>query len=162
MIYIDDGKHLYRSATLADATIISPDMRVADVMEVWQASAVRPYYALAMSIAVSDEAVTFCREGRPVGCFGVKRESMWEATATLWLLATPEFSKMRHAFARYHRQFLLRYLERYDILSNYIYHENVASLRLVKMMGARFEEPKPHGAFNAPFIRFEIRRSDHV
>lgn len=162
MIYLDDGRHVYRTATLNDAAQIAPLMRKADAEEVWQASAVRPYYALAMSIAVSDEAVTFCRDGNPVGCFGVKRESMWDPGATLWLLATDEFAKMRHAFARYHKRFLLPYLDRYDILSNYIYRENIASLRLVKMMGARFEEPKPHGAFDAPFIRFEIRRSDHV
>ena len=92
--------------------------------------------------------------------FGVAPMSVLGHNGSAWLLATPELAKVARVFVVESRLYVRRMLEVFPVVMNFVDQRNAVSLRWLRWLGARFDEPRAYGALGLPFVPFQMRCGD--
>ncbi|MGO9410038.1 MAG: hypothetical protein ACLQCB_04720 [Spirochaetia bacterium] len=139
---------------------LAEHMAEADRDEVTAAVGMGPYPALEDSLERSVVAWTGMVDfDRPVCMFGVSPIDILGGVGSPWLLGTGELPRHAKTFMRLNKEYLLRMLELFPHLENWVDARHVVAIRWLKWLGFRFdEEPVPYGPFKLPFFRFHIER----
>jgi len=147
--------------TLEHAQYISQHLRKSDEREIYYQSLATPEYALERSLAYSEKCYTCLVDGVPAFMFGVSCASLLANTGIVWMLSTPSIYKI--SFGREElelmKDYVLRMLDGYTKIENYVYVGNKVSIRWLEFLGFEMDEPQPYGAFQKPFRHFEMRVS---
>lgn len=123
-------------ANISHLLPIAADMRAADRKEVWFSHRNTPYEALSRSLAASEEAWTAVINGRPALMWGVARRGcVFSIKGIPWLLATDDIKKCQVEFLKQSRMWVERMMENFAVLENYVYEENLLSIRWLKWCG---------------------------
>lgn len=144
----------YRSSQKEDAVVLAPKMRKQDALEVWHSHNMSPLEALEFSLIHSIEANTIiANDGEVIGMFGVGQES--KLVGIPWLLASDRLKEVAREFLPESEKWIRKVNDQYDLLYNYVYSGNTASIRWLKWLGFTFVREMPnHGHNPATFIEF--------
>jgi hypothetical protein len=148
---------IVRRSVKEDVRFLSDSLKESDVREVWASHHHTPEQALKECLLRSLLALTV-QNGKPIAMFGIYTENLLGEEASIWLLSTPDLEKIQIRFLRNCKKFVIMMLDYYPRLSNYVDCRNVKTIQWLKFLGAELYEPKPYGADNMPFMRFEFRR----
>lgn len=151
-----------KTTYLTDATpghvmAMANHLRPADLAEVYAVALISGRDALALSYDRSAEALTLVHRRQPVAMFGVSRQTLLLG-GTIWMLATRDFEQIRFPFARYCRQVIGVWLDRYGYLENYVDARNTLSLHWLRWCGFTIEQAAPLGALGLPFHHFYMAK----
>lgn len=156
MLYEKHGIAI-REAVLDDAEALKDSLRDQDVAEV-MASGSTPEEALRHSIEKSSMAYAIEYNGVVVGAFGIVPDTLIGASAIVWLLGTPELSRIKKSFVRLGDAMIAGFLLRYPILHNIVDARYKQAIRWLKHCGAVFAE-KPVDIGGNWFYHFSIGRT---
>lgn len=156
MICYAKGPLMIRTAVESDLPRIAENLRESDAAEVYYSHRHTPSEALAYSFGISDPCLTLVYKGRPIAIFGLAPTGA--KTASAWLLGTREIPSVWPSFLRLSRAVIDRFLDLYPVLFNYVDAGNYASQRWLQWLGAKFDDPEPHGPLGCRFRRFVIER----
>ena len=143
-------------AKLEHVDFVAKNIRAEDAAEVKAVSYLSPGEALEMSFFVSDPCHTILYKDEPVGCFGVA--PMGEGKGSPWLLATDRIKDMPMYFIRSSKQYIENMLKEYKFLENWVALDNTISIKWLKWVGFKIEEPEVYGLNGELFCRFWLRR----
>lgn len=153
----DDGKIKVRKSVKDDAYRVAARMRKSDVDEIWASNHVDPLDALLRGL---DHSI-YCRtieNGKPIAMFGICPKDILGNSATVWLLATDDLSKINLKFLRHSKEFVNAMLDYYNHLDNYVDIRNQKSIEWLKFLGAKFDEPAPYGVEGRMFQHFSFTK----
>lgn len=156
-IYYSQGNFVVRRSIMADIETIAPNMREADVNEIWASHHGTPRMALHNGIMHSLIPMTIELDGEAVGMFGICPQALLGNQAVLWLLGTPKIEHIKVRFIKNSRKFIDMFLTFYPFLSNFVHVENKRSIAWLKWLGASFDEPIKYGIEQEYFMRFYFR-----
>lgn len=151
----------YQPATLDHAKYIADRVRADDKNELWASHLMSPYKAMRSGIRHSDIAVTGMDGDEPVVMYGVHRPCLITPHGVPWMVGTERLNEkeVSVAFLRRCREPLVDFLEKFDILENYVDARNKRAIRWLRFMGFNIaEKPEPYGELKLPFHRFTMRR----
>ncbi len=149
-------------ATPYHADHIAEHMRSIDQQEIWLASKSTPSRAMHRCLD-SDVKLTCLVDEMPAFMFGVNRMTLLGNKGAVWMLGTEDMYKIKYGKLelKLMREYARQLAEPYDVIENYVHVENEISIKWLRFMGFKFDEPQPYGFSKAPFMRFEMRNS-HV
>lgn len=136
----------HQPATLEDhSAILSMNLCAADVAELRAATGLTPREALAASLDLCEEPWVVLLGGRIVAVYGVSHGGTFGVP---WFLSTGEVSAFSKTFLKGSREVILRFHEKYDVLSNTVDSRHEVAIRWLKWLGftilptpLRFHDP---------------------
>lgn len=137
---------------------LAETMRKADRDEIWASSRLRPYEALRLGVAMSEEPLTGLLNGKVVCIFGISKPSVISDKASPWLLASDLLPRVAITFLRLNKVYMDEVKKRYKFLENYVDCRNVEAIKWLKWLGFKMSMPHPYGPDELLFSRFELRR----
>jgi len=158
--YNQDGIRV-RSSTKADVAYLKDHLRESDKQEIWASHNKTPEESLKIGLQKSIFCCTV-ENSNPIAMFGIVPENILGQEASVWMLATDDLKKIKRRFARNSKVFVHMMLEYYSYLYNFVDDRNKESIKWLKYLGAKFEEPRPYGKEGKPFRFFSFRREDYV
>lgn len=141
-------------AELWHAEHIAANIREPDRAEIWAASYQTPLRALSQAIEQSDYSAVGTIDGEPVLMWGVLCESFIGRLGVPWMIGTKMLDNNAFVFLRRCRAPLMKVLNNYDRLENYVDVRNTKSISWLRWMGFKIEESQPYGSLGMPFHRF--------
>ena len=146
----------FSEVTEEDIQFVADNMRQADKDEVLASNNYTPRECLDESIKISYFAYTVNFNAAPVMIFGLVKRSALSDTGIPWALGTDGVFTGKREFLK--RSVVLRdmMLEECDILTNYVHCDNKQSIRWLKWLGFKFDNPAPYGVNNELFMRFHL------
>jgi hypothetical protein len=148
-------------ATLEHAQRMAPNLRAADIEEVWASAQLEADQALYRGVSCSSHAWTGLVDGEPVCIFGVVPVSFMSGIGVPWMLGTDLVEEHATAFLRRNRRYVKQMTQAYNHLVNYVDDRNVKAIAWLEWLGFTMSEPQQFGALGLPFRRFEMR-TEHV
>lgn len=149
------------TATLDHAAYIAERVREDDRNELWASHFMTPYKAMRTGLRHSDDAFTGRDGEEPVLMFGVHQPCLITPHGVPWMVATDRLDSpdVSIAFLRRCREPLVAFLEKFDILENYVDARNKRAIRWLMFMGFNVNEiAEPYGELKLPFHKFTMRR----
>jgi hypothetical protein len=148
---------LIRNSLPSDVAAMKNNLRTGDVQEV-MSFGISPERALWQSYRKSMIRKTVLIDGQPAAMFGMAGVTMGE-TGVPFLLTTPLVEKVSPLrFARIFQEEVLKMLEVFPRLVNYVDSSYDKATRLLDIVGFTLSEPEPYGVQGVKFQRFEMRR----
>ena len=149
-----------RPAVAADAALLAPKLRAADLRELAAASKETPLSLLEHGIASSNPCYAIVdTHDAPIALFGASPDTRRANAGLVWLLASDELVKYSLVFLRHGRTWLDRLHERYELLWNYVDARNEEHIRWLQWCGFTFlRRVEEHGVERRPFYQFARRR----
>ncbi len=141
-------------ATLSDALELAAKMREADKEEVWASHHVTPTQSLLFAVSTAHVALSVRCDGVLTMIFGVSRRN--GPGACPWMLSSEELDAYAVTFYRMTKDNIQAQLNAYGYLENYVDVRNTRSIRWLKWLGFKFDEPAPYGMDGKPFMRFSM------
>ena len=144
-------------ATHEHAVDLAPRLRADDRHEVWASGGRTPVEALLASLKASDPDMCWAAtcDGKCEIMWGVARDT--DHIGFVWLLGSDWIYTIKRRFWRESIRYVSRMHTRYMLLTNYVHHDNAASIRWLEIMGF---EPRDRveefGVGKEPFIRYEL------
>jgi hypothetical protein len=148
-------------ATLEHALRMAPNLRQADLDEVWASAQLEGDQALLRGFSCSSHAWTGTVDGEPACMFGVVPASIMSGIGVPWMLGTDLVERHATAFLRRNKPYVKQMTAAYNYLVNYVDDRNVKAIAWLKWLGFTMREPQQYGALGMPFRRFEMR-TEHV
>lgn len=141
------------SLAMADllSQILAGSMRKEDREEL-EAQGRMPYGGLYESMTTSIEAYYAVHENMPLAAFGT---SLCPEGCSIWMLGTTMCERHKKALVACMQDYIKDSLKKYKVLTNYISKDNTKALRVIKKMGAAFEEEVETGG--KTFVRFTLK-----
>lgn len=137
-------------------------MRAADIAEL-DACGTTPHKALARGAIVSDECVTVVgSEGEILVIYGVAPGCRLTGMGRPWLLGTDAALNYKREFLTMPKTVIPAMLTHYDRLENYVHVENRISVRWLKLLGFKMDDPVENRITGEKFMRFSLKREDYV
>lgn len=134
-------------------------LREMDAKEAWAMAQMDGRQALLHSFYRSERAWAVLSDGNPVGVFGVNSVSNQPDKGCPWFLASDGINEVWGSLLRQARDYVFGpMMENYEMLCNYVWVENKASVRWLKWVGFTLEEPVPVGINQELFHLFWARR----
>ncbi len=133
---------------------IAERMRAIDRLEVKAASGSSPLTALTDGISRSTRSWTVMINDTPEAMMGVVDLGY---TGIPWLLATDRLNSISKSLLMNSRKYVNYMLEVNNLLQNYVYAENIASIQWLKWLGFEVLPPEPYGIQREPFSLFRLR-----
>lgn len=144
-------------ATPSHAIAMAPNVRAIEMREVMDSVGLNVEAALLSELDRSESAWSWIVDGEVACMFGIMRgHSLMDFAAYPWFLSTPLVEKHRMAFARACRHLLPELLRRHARLAGMVDARHEMSVRWLKWLGAKLDDPQPWGIAGAPFHHFEI------
>ena len=140
-------------------SFIAEFMRPADVAEVMASHGVTPMQALTEGVKVSTWVSTVIADGVPVAIVGlVKGSTVISGVGRPWMLGTTDLFRIGKSLTKYSKLGLADMLEKCSLLENYVHADNKVSIRWLKVLGFKFDEPTPCGLNGEYFHRFWLEK----
>jgi hypothetical protein len=134
-------------------------MREADRVEVRASHGHSPVEALLRGVEVSDMVETVVDEdGTPFAILGVAPRCRLTGNGAPWLLGTDDVVKNRRAMVQDAGPVLDRMMNLYPSLENYVHCDNRISVRWLKSIGFKFDEPVVIPYSGEKFMRFHMKK----
>lgn len=149
-------QHLIERATEAHADAIWQNLRPMDFYEVTAVTPEPVQLALRRAVRESSESWAWLVDGKPVALFGVAPLSIVSRSGSPWLVATPALRQHRRFFLEHSRWYLEHMQKEYALLWNMVSINNHESIRWLKWLGFRMNDPERTGRYNQMFMRFAI------
>lgn len=121
-----------------------------------QAHGVSPLEMVTESLEQSVEACTITKDGTPIAMFGITKDNLMDNKATFWILSTEDIHRISGSLLRHSREFIDRWLDQYEEISNYIHAKNSKALRWAKFLGATLTPAKGYGVNGEDFVKFSF------
>lgn len=135
---------------------VANNMRYADKIECQLASGLSPLQALQKGVNESQYSSVVIINNKPCAIAGLTVVNVLLGVGVPWMLATHDAVKNRRVFINNSRQGVQDMLEICPNLFNYVHVENKVSIRWLKWMGFKFDEPVAIGHNGAMFHKFYI------
>lgn len=156
------GKIEVVPAELFHAEQMAPNMRKADVDEIWASNRDTPLEALVRGVKASSKCWSVIYDDQVALMGGVAPGTILDRTGIPWALGTPLVEEFQFTFLRHSKEYVIEAASGYDTLVNYVDQRNTISIRWLKWLGFSIEQASPMGVFQIPFHRFEMRMVDNV
>ena len=92
--------------------------------------------------------------------FGVAPRDILGGVGSPWLLGTGDVERHAITFLRLNRQYVLRMLDIFPHLVNFVDARHTVAIRWLKWLGFKFAPgPVPYGMRGMPFYRFEMKKN---
>jgi hypothetical protein len=131
-------------------------MREADRIEVMASHGMVPLEAVFNSVDISDLSSVALYNGVPCAVFGLVKRDLLTGTGVPWLLGTDDIDLCKKDFIIHTREGVREMLNVCPRLENHVHIENRKSIRWLKTMGFKFDEPEPVGIHGELFSRFYL------
>lgn len=92
--------------------------------------------------------------GTPVALFGFAPWGLLSNTASPWLVGTDRLFKLGRPLNRMGKAYCAAATLEFPVLVNYVDVRNTASVRWLRGLGFKMDEPRPFGVEGRPFMRF--------
>lgn len=132
-------------------------MREVDRQEIWLSDHKRPEEALARAFEYPGWTCTALANDRPAAMFGLSYSVVLSARACPWMLATNFMDRRPADLLRFGRSVVGEMRRGVKLLENWVWADNIKSIRWLKWLGFQVEEAKPWGAEDASFHRFWMK-----
>ena len=146
-----------REPTQEDVGYLIANMRQADVDEL-MAMHGKVQSIVQLSFEKSRYKWSVYANGQFICLFGIGTQSLISDTGIIWMLGTDLIETYKGAFIRYSKAYIEAMLNVYPILTNHCDVRNTRTIRWLKFMGFKFDEPIVMGVQKLPFSRFELRK----
>lgn len=146
-----------RALEPGDLETLAANMRQADRDEIAAAGIPDPLAALQSSAACSTECLTALFDGEVACVFGVGPISILLGIGAPWMLGSDQITRHPGAFITHARPYILRMLQAYPHLFNFVDARNSKAIRWLKRVGFTLHDPVPHGPLGMPFHPFEMK-----
>ena len=140
-----------KESKFEDCLLVSKNIRNIDIKEVKSAHGVEIQEALCTSFVRSTECYTVFKNNLQICMFGVS------SGGCVWLLGTNELKCCAKEFVILGKEYISKFLDRCNLLHNYVSIDNKDSIKWLKLMGATFSDPIKYGMHQDLFLKFEIR-----
>lgn len=141
-----------------DIKYVADHMREDDKREVLASYGGGPLNALVKSVAASDYPLVARKGDVPVALIGCVSSGLLSTTGKPWLLGTDQVAKHAKSLCSLSREHINIWLDRYELLENYVDSRNHLHIKWLKHMGFEFGETIGVGILKIPFHRFYIGR----
>ncbi|MDW4578486.1 MULTISPECIES: hypothetical protein [Enterobacteriaceae] len=145
-------------ATEDHIQLILPNVRPADIDELYAVSLMSTEDAIRVGIRTATMAWSGFANGELVTIFGVSPASMIGGNGIPWLVSTHLVEKYQKTFLRGSRHALQAMLDVYPRLENYVDERNYTAKAWLHWLGFHLEAPAPYGALGLNFHRFHMER----
>ncbi|MEB7922396.1 hypothetical protein NGJ69_01485 [Atlantibacter hermannii] len=145
-------------ATDEHIQLILPNVRQADIDELYAVSLMSTEEAIRVGIRTATMSWSGFANGELVTMFGVSPASMIGGNGIPWLVSTRLVEKYQKTFLRRSRYALQAMLEVYPRLENYVDERNHVAKAWLHWLGFHLEEPAPYGALGLNFHRFHMEK----
>jgi hypothetical protein len=140
---------------------IVQNIRKPDLAELWASCLQTPDVVARKGLERSEVVMTGMIDDEPVCVWGVVKESMLFNAGTPWMIGSKALDRNATKFLRHCRPEVMKLLDNYDILENYVDARNRRSIQWLRWLGFNIEEAEPYGVFKLPFHRFWMEKA-HV
>lgn len=147
-----------RDSEIRDVFELAQNLREEDKQEVWKSHNHTPEDALLQGFTNSFICYTVELNEKPVCMFGAVPENLLDDKAHVWMLASPELTKIRKAFLMNSPKFIHIMLDHYPLLFNYVDIANTESIKWLSWCGAEFGVVVPYGVEQELFQYFQFKR----
>jgi hypothetical protein len=151
-----------RKATLADAEVLAPKLREADVIEVRRSAGYAPLEALVRSVVASEgRALTLLFDGEIAAMGGLATPGLIAHIGVPWLLTSDLVERHPVTFFRLAKAAVEHWSKECPTLFQFVDEEHVSARRFLTHLGFTIHKPVIHGVARAPFCP-AVRSSSHV
>lgn len=147
-------------AGVEHAQSLAPRLRAADLAEIEASTGGDPLDVLLISIALSDAAWAWCRDGVPIMVGGVTPHPTDPEVAIPWALGSDEVSTDKAALLDMLAQRQLWTSSRYKRMENHVDARNKPALKFLELAGFTIHPAEPYGVLGLPFHRFTMECTD--
>ena len=137
---------------------IADHMRDEDVAEVWASNNHTPWESIDVSMSMTDWAVVIEANGIPLAVLGLRRANMLTGSGVPWLLSSEDALDHKRSFLELTGPVIQEMLDKCPRLVNYVHVENKLSVRWLKWLGFKLDDPVMNPATGAMFRRFHMER----
>jgi hypothetical protein len=145
-----------REVKEGDIAVLVRNMREADKDEVNAATRMGLRNAVSSSVTMSSYAKTGLVDGALVCMWGVCPISLISKKGTPWMLGTDLIKKKQKIFLKRSKPWLEDIKKDYNYLENYVDARNTLSIKWLKWLGFKVEDPIPYGVNGEPFHKFTM------
>ncbi len=148
------NNYYVRPSKKEDCYQLSKTLRQQDVQEVFASSGSNPAQALVKAYMCSNKhCYSLMLDGEVVGMFGINEIN--RNVGTPWLMGSDDLTKHKIEFYKLSKSYLSTFMERYNVLFNYVDKRNWQSIRWLKNLGFQFtKEIADYGYEKKPFYEF--------
>ena len=144
-----------------DLPALAAALRPEDAREVWLSHRHTPAEALRASVRGSVLCWTARDATGPFAAFGLGGAPL-ALTGAPWMLGTTRLSLYARDLARHSRPWVRYMRQAVVLLENWVWADNMTSVRWLRSCGFTLEPAAPFGPFGAPFHRFWMKGDLHV
>ncbi len=152
------GKITVRRSWVSDVEFLWPRLSAGDADEIWASHHLTPKEGLELSFDRALVSLTVESNEEIICMLGVNPVNMLDNEALIWMVVSTSFKKIGIPFLWKSRSFIETFLKSYKKLYNYVDTRHTESLRWLKFIGAKIEDPKPYGIEGLPFHYFSFER----
>lgn len=139
---------------------IADNMRPEDVVEVYATANMDPHEALMIEHhGAADYRTIGTADGIPVAIFGLTVHNPLTRLGVPWMLSATQILDYKKDILRYSPQVVDNMLDICPKLLNYVHTENKLSIRWLKWLGFKIEDPVPYGVNGELFHPFHQERN---
>ena len=146
---------------MQDALFVSKNLRDTDKRELKRAGQYDYEQAVLESVRVSPFAFAALSGRVPLCVFGMVPDGVLSPGARVWMLGTQAINENKKEFLKTCRSVVNGMLDIYPVLYNLVDANYPQAIRLLNFLDASFGK-KITLDTGAPFLFFEIRRTNHV
>jgi hypothetical protein len=126
-----------RQAQESDILAISNDIRWDDHIEVLAQGYESPKAAINASFEKALFRFTMEKDGRPIAIFGLEPLDILGDKACVWMLGTPDISKIKKTFCKLSQEVIKYFMEQYPVLMAQVDSRYTKTHRWLEWLGAR-------------------------
>jgi hypothetical protein len=150
-----------RDSTLADAYILSKNLRDIDIEELEAASNTSPLDALLGGFGgKGTKTKTIINHDEVIGMFGVGDCPHLENYGVIWLLGSDGIDKVKRQFLRECRAYVEDLQKPYEVVYNWVHPANWKSLKWLQFCGFEIRDKRKLGIKNQEFYLMMREKSN--
>ena len=144
--------------TEALVTCVAEDLRECDRLEMGYLRKETPEEVLLEHLDnVTGGACVVCSDdGVPLAFGGVKPTTVISNSGIVWMYGTNAIYRHKVGFLKISRALVQNHLRAYNLLYNYVWSGNTATIAWLKLLGCTLAPARPYGFKNENFNYFEI------
>jgi len=152
-----------RATIIQDAEYLAENLRETDIREMKALSDANIRQRVVGSFLASRITISVFDDDKLLGIFGVAEcKALGQGHGLIWLLGTKHLTpgSYQREFVALGRKWIPVFLSGFEVLENFIYEKNSASLRWLRHFGFTFENARPYGPKGNLFRHFSAKTGD--